>query len=124
MTISVRIDRYIWLLILPIAFMVYAASFSGIPVLEKEHSILGGLGSAVCETLAACYPVPVQRIGIQDQFGQSGTAEELMSHYGLTVDAYRIRHALAHWLQEGALRLMASAAPEPPPAAETSATGT
>ena len=34
----------------------------------------------------------------------------------LTVDAYRIRHALAHWLQEGALRLMASATPEPPPA--------
>jgi len=42
----------------------------------------------------------------------------------LTVDAYRIRHALAHWLQEGALRLMASAAPEPPPPAEPSATGT
>jgi hypothetical protein len=42
----------------------------------------------------------------------------------LTVDAYRIRHALAHWLQEGALRLTASAAPGPPPAPATSATRT
>ncbi len=49
----------------------------------ENHSVIGGLGSAVCEVLSESYPVKVTRIGINDQFGQSGTAKELMSYYGL-----------------------------------------
>lgn len=50
----------------------------------ENHSIIGGLGSAVCETLCENYPVKVKRIGINDQFGQSGEQRELMNFYGLT----------------------------------------
>lgn len=49
----------------------------------ENHSIIGGLGSAVCEVLSENYPVKVTRIGINDEFGQSGTAKELMAYYGL-----------------------------------------
>jgi transketolase len=67
--------------------LLEAATSTGAFVTLEEHSVIGGLGSAICETLAAGCPIPVQRIGIQDQFGQSGSAEELMRHYGLTVEA-------------------------------------
>ena len=50
----------------------------------EDHSIIGGLGSAVCEVLAENYPVKVTRLGINDEFGQSGKWDELMEHYGLT----------------------------------------
>ncbi len=50
----------------------------------ENHSIIGGLGGAVCEALSENYPVKVSRIGINDQFGQTGTASELMEYYGLT----------------------------------------
>jgi transketolase len=49
----------------------------------ENHSIIGGLGSAICETLAERYPTKVHRIGIHDEFGQSGKAEELLEYYGL-----------------------------------------
>lgn len=49
----------------------------------ENHSIIGGLGSAVCEVLSENYPVKVSRIGTNDEFGQSGTAKELMAYYGL-----------------------------------------
>ncbi len=49
----------------------------------ENHSVIGGLGSAVCEVLSENYPVKVTRIGINDQFGQSGNAKELMAYYGL-----------------------------------------
>lgn len=49
----------------------------------EEHSILGGLGSAVAEYLSGAYPVPVHRMGVKDQFGQSGTAEDLLKAYHL-----------------------------------------
>lgn len=49
----------------------------------ENHSIIGGLGSAVCEVLSENYPVKVTRIGTNDEFGQSGTAKELMKYYGL-----------------------------------------
>ena len=49
----------------------------------ENHSIVGGLGSAVCEVLSENYPVKVYRIGINDEFGQSGKAGELMEYYGL-----------------------------------------
>ncbi len=49
----------------------------------ENHSIIGGLGSAICEVLSENYPVKVTRIGINDEFGQSGKAKELMAYYGL-----------------------------------------
>ncbi len=52
----------------------------------ENHSVIGGLGSAVCETLSEKYPVKVLRIGTYDEFGQSGDAGELMELYGLTSD--------------------------------------
>jgi len=49
----------------------------------ENHSIFGGLGSAVCEVLSENYPAQVLRIGINDKFGQSGKADELLTEYGL-----------------------------------------
>ncbi len=49
----------------------------------ENHSIVGGLGSAICETLADKLPSKVYRIGVNDEFGQSGKAEELIEYYGL-----------------------------------------
>lgn len=49
----------------------------------ENHSVIGGLGSAVCELLSENYPVPVKRIGTLDVFGQSGKAKELMNYYSL-----------------------------------------
>ncbi len=50
----------------------------------EEHSIIGGLGSAVAEVLSEQRPVYLKRIGIQDRFGQSGTPDQLLEAYGLT----------------------------------------
>lgn len=52
-------------------------------VTVENHSTTGGLGSAVCEVLSGNYPTKVYRIGIHDEFGQSGKAGELMAYYGL-----------------------------------------
>lgn len=49
----------------------------------ENHSIIGGLGSAVCEVLAENYPTKITRIGTNDEFGQSGTSKELLDFYGL-----------------------------------------
>ncbi|MCH4153748.1 MAG: transketolase family protein [Saccharofermentans sp.] len=49
----------------------------------EEHSVIGGLGSAVCDVLSEHMPTPVSKIGINDVFGQSGTASGLMAEYGL-----------------------------------------
>jgi transketolase len=54
----------------------------GIVTIE-EHQIAGGMGSAVAEVLAQNYPVPIEFIGVKDKFGQSGTPEELIEHYGM-----------------------------------------
>lgn len=53
-------------------------------ITAEDHSIIGGLGSAVCEVLSENYPTKVIRLGINDEFGQSGKWDELMKHYGLT----------------------------------------
>lgn len=50
----------------------------------EDHSVIGGLGSAIAEVLTEEYPVKLQRIGIPDVFGKSGKAEELMDYFGLT----------------------------------------
>ena len=52
-------------------------------VVVENHSVVGGLGTAVCETLASRYPSKIYRIGIHDEFGQSGKAEDLLEYYGL-----------------------------------------
>ena len=50
----------------------------------EDHSIIGGLGTAVCEVLSEEYPTKVMRMGIKDESGQSGKCIELMEHYGIT----------------------------------------
>ena len=56
---------------------------TGKVVTVEEHSVIGGLGSAVCDCLCASAPVKVKKIGIYDQFGESGPAVELIKKYGL-----------------------------------------
>ena len=53
----------------------------------EDHSIIGGLGSAVCEVLSEEYPCKVERMGIKDTFGTSGKAEELLKHFEINSDA-------------------------------------
>lgn len=53
----------------------------------EDHSIIGGLGSSVCEVLAENYPCKVTKLGIKDTFGKSGKAEELMKYYGIEKEA-------------------------------------
>ena len=60
-------------------------------VTVEEHQAAGGFGSAVAEFLSDTHAVPVKRLGIQDQFGQSGEPDELLTHYGL--DAHHIEEA-------------------------------
>ena len=63
--------------------VVAAAKETGKVVTVEEHSIIGGLGGAVCECLAEKAPVPVKRIGINDVYGESGPAVALLEKYGL-----------------------------------------
>lgn len=63
--------------------VVKAAKEAGAVVTVEEHQIAGGMGSAVAEVLARECPVPIEFIGVHDQFGQSGKQEELLAHYGL-----------------------------------------
>ena len=59
------------------------AKEAGAIVTVEEHQVHGGMGSAVAECLAQMYPVPQEFVGVQDAFGQSGTPEELLEHYGM-----------------------------------------
>src|SRR3990167_1859897 len=68
-----------------------AARKTGRVVTVEEHQISGGFGSALAELLSEHYPVLIKRLGINDQFGQSGDPDELLEHYGL--GASSIRHA-------------------------------
>ncbi len=63
--------------------IVNSAKKTGKVVTAEEHTIIGGLGGAVCEALSEKAPTPVLRIGINDVFGESGTAAELVAKYGL-----------------------------------------
>jgi transketolase len=56
-------------------------------VTVEEHSIFGGLGTAISEVVATQYPCPLQILGIPDSFGESGESDELLEAYGLTVEA-------------------------------------
>ena len=63
--------------------IVAAAKKTGRIVTVEEHSVIGGLGGAVCEVLSEKAPVPVKRIGMNDVFGESGPAVKLLEKYGL-----------------------------------------
>ncbi len=63
-----------------------AARETGVIVTAEEHSIIGGLGSAVCEVVSESHPVPVLRVGVKDTFGESGKPGELLKAYGLTAE--------------------------------------
>ncbi len=68
------------------AIISFAKEFGKIVTVE-EHQIAGGMGSAVAELLAKTYPTPIEFIGVNDKFGQSGTPDELIKHYGMDVDS-------------------------------------
>ena len=63
-----------------------AAKKCGKVITCEEHSVVGGLGEAVCSFLSENHPTPVRRIGVNDVFGQSGPAAEVLAHYGLCAD--------------------------------------
>ena len=63
-----------------------AATKCGRIVTCEEHSVVGGLGEAVCSLLSEKLPTPVRRIGVQDVFGESGPANALLKAYGLTAE--------------------------------------
>jgi len=63
--------------------VIRAAKETGRIVTVEEHSVIGGLGGAVCEILCGNCPVPVKRIGMNDVFGESGPASALLEKYGL-----------------------------------------
>ncbi len=77
--------------------LVRAARETGAVVTAEEHSIIGGLGSAVCEVLSEECPVPVLRVGVEDTYGRSGDVPTLLKAYGLTPEhiAERVREAVA-----------------------------
>lgn len=66
--------------------LIEYARKTGAMVTAEEHSIIGGLGSAVAEVISSSHPVPVIRVGVEDKFGQSGKAGELLEYYGLTAE--------------------------------------
>ena len=67
--------------------IIKSARKTGCVVTAEEHNIIGGLGSAVSEVITSNYPVPVARVGVNDMFGRSGEAFELMEYYGLTPES-------------------------------------
>ena len=64
-----------------------AAKATGKVVTVEEHSVIGGLGSAVCDVLSEQLPTPVLKIGVNDVFGHSGPAVELIKEFGLDGDS-------------------------------------
>lgn len=66
--------------------IVNSAKKTGKVVTVEEHSVIGGLGSAICDCLCEKHPTPVKKIGMQDVFGESGSAVALVHKYGLDAD--------------------------------------
>ncbi len=68
------------------AAVVAAAKKTGCIVTAEEHNVIGGLGDAVCDAVCQEYPVPVVKVGVEDTFGKSGPAVELLHIFGLDAD--------------------------------------
>lgn len=66
--------------------IIKLAKEAGAVVTVEEHQVIGGLGSAVAECLAKNFPVPQEFVGVHDKFGQSGPPEDLLEHYGMSVE--------------------------------------
>jgi len=66
--------------------IIKAATETGAIVTCEEHSVIGGLGSAVAEVLVETCPVPMRMVGVMDRFGKSGKPDELLKMYGLTAE--------------------------------------
>jgi len=73
------------------------AKETGVIVTAEEHSVIGGLGSAVAEAVTECCPVPVVKIGVNDEFGHSGPAVDLLKEFGLSADniVKKVKEAIA-----------------------------
>ena len=84
--ISTRVINMATIKPLDTELVLRAARECGKIVTVEEHNIIGGLGEAVCATLAEGCPVPVRRVGVNDVFGHSGPAAELLKEFGLTAD--------------------------------------
>lgn len=84
--ISVRVINIHTIKPLDQDIIIKAAKETGTIVTAEEHSIIGGLGSAVAETVCAACPVPVRRIGVNDTFGHSGPAVDLLKQFGLSAE--------------------------------------
>lgn len=69
--------------------IIDAAKHTGAVVTVEEHQVNGGLGSAVAEVLSRNYPTPQEYIGVQNRFGESGTADELIKSFGMDVDSIK-----------------------------------
>ena len=78
-----------------------AAKETGCIVTSEEHSVIGGLGAAVCEFLSGVCPVPVVRHGVNDQFGRSGTANAVLEYFGLTPEVLAEKAKAAIALKKG-----------------------
>ena len=79
--------------------VIASAKKTGRIVTVEEHSVIGGLGSAVCDAVCKNYPVPVMKIGVQDVFGTSGSADALMQYYRL--DAQGVYEQVKEFLEKG-----------------------
>jgi len=81
--VSARVVHFGTIKPLDLDLVLHCARETGAIVTAEEHSVLGGLGGAVCEALCEGVPVPVERVGLRDVFGQSGTADDLLAYYNL-----------------------------------------
>ena len=64
--------------------IIKACKETGAIVTCEEHQVMGGMGSAIAEVVVANSPVPMEFIGVQDRFGESGTPKELFEEFGLS----------------------------------------
>ena len=84
--VSVRVINMHTIKPLDHKLVIESAEKTGKIITVEEANILGGLGSAVCETVSEYCPVPVKRIGVRDRFGKSGNPDKLLQEYGLTAE--------------------------------------
>ena len=82
--ISARVINMATIKPIDTALLARASGDTGCIVTAEDHTVFGGLGSAVAEAIAQTVPCPIEFVGVRDTFGQSGEPQELAEHYGLT----------------------------------------